>query len=70
MKTPTGNIQSIPPLNQDDLTAAANRYEELLEEALEKDYLHGWVYHKLVEEFGEGIANEIWCKEDDPNYEE
>jgi hypothetical protein len=54
---------------EDDLTIAANRYEELLEEATEKDYLHGWVYHTLVEEFGEEIAKQIWCKEDDPNYE-
>jgi hypothetical protein len=57
-------------MSEEDLIAAANRYEELLEEATEKDYKHGWVFHALAEEFGEEIAKEIWCVEDDPNYEE
>lgn len=39
---------------------ASNYYEQLLEEADEKSYKHGWVYHKLMEKYGVKIADEIW----------
>ena len=43
-------------ITEDLLTRASQFYEELLDEAREKDYKPGWVYHRLREEFGEEVA--------------
>lgn len=47
-------------LDEDELTEAYNRYEELLNECEENDYKHGWIYYRLKEEFGEETARMVY----------
>lgn len=51
-------------MDDDKLTEAYNRYEELLDECEENDYPHGWIYYRLKEGFGEEIARMVYreCK--------
>ncbi|HUV82879.1 MAG TPA: hypothetical protein VMW53_07390 [archaeon] len=55
-------------MSSDILIDAIDEYEKLLEEAEEKGYEHGWIWHKLNEKYGEEIANQVY--ESDDEYEE